>query len=87
MPNQSQMCAKAISILDSRYLVLRVLDGILADELELDKLQQLFCVRDTLKHGTQVEQCLLVVDGGERSKSVALACRVVLGFEECGNEL
>lgn len=69
------------------YLVLGVLDGILADELELDKLQQLLCVRDAVEDGAQVHEGPVVVDARESGECVPLAGGVGLGLEEGTDEL
>lgn len=73
--------------IEPSYLILGVLDGIFADELELHQLEQLLCVGDTLEDGTQVDQGLLVIYAGESSEGVSLACGVALGLEECVDEV
>lgn len=63
------------------------MDRVFPDKLELDQLQEFLGVRNAIKYGAQVSQCLVVADAGEGSKAVPLARRVALAFEECGNEV
>lgn len=69
------------------YLILGVCDSILANEFELGKLQQLVCVGDTFKDGTQVFESFVVADRGQSSEGVSLARSVTFGFQESLEEL
>lgn len=69
------------------YLVLRVLDGIFPDELQLDQLQELIRVGYPIKGTTQVFKCLLMADTDERSEGVSLAGVIALRLEEGGDEI
>jgi hypothetical protein len=63
-------------------LVLRVGNCVLANELQLNKLEQLIRVGDTLKDGAQVLESLIMADGNQSGESVSLAGSVTLGLEE-----
>lgn len=69
------------------YLVLRVLDSILSDELQFDQLEQLLCIWDSVEDGAQIYEGLLVVYAGQGGEGVPLACGVALGLEECSNQV
>lgn len=60
------------------YLVCRIGDGVLTDELQLDQLQQLICVGDTLENGAQIFEGLVVANGGESGKCIPLAGGITL---------
>lgn len=45
-------------------LVLGVLNSILADKLELDELQKLLCIRNTIKDRAKVDESSIMVDAG-----------------------
>jgi hypothetical protein len=65
---------------------LGVLDSIFSNELKLDKLKKLFCVRDSLENGTEIKQGSIMVDASESSKAVPSADTVALSLKESGNK-
>ena len=63
------------------------MDSILSDEFELDKLKQLFCVRDAFEHRTKVDQGSIMVDAGESGETISSADSIALSLEECRNKI
>jgi hypothetical protein len=62
------------------------LDSILSDKFELDKLKQLFCVRDAFEHRTKVDQGSIVVDASKSGETISSANPIALSFKECRNK-
>lgn len=69
------------------HLVLGVLHSILADELELDQLEELFRVGNPLKDRAEVYQSPVMVDGGKGGKGIPLAGGVGFALEEGADEV
>ena len=63
-------------------LVLGVDGRVLANELEICQLEQWIGIWNGIELFVQVLQRLIMIDGHESQKSVALACRFVLLFQK-----
>lgn len=70
-----------------RYFVLRILDRVLSNKLQLYELKQFIGVLYTIKNPTQICQCFLVTHRAKGCKSIALAGMITFIFEKCVNEL
>lgn len=64
------------------YLVLGILDCILADKFKLHQLQQLLCVGNSLKNGAEIDQGNIMVDRRQGSECVPLARSIRLALEK-----
>jgi hypothetical protein len=67
-------------------LVLGVLNRILANELEFDKLKKLLCIGNAFKNGTEVNEGSIVVNANKSGKTIPSANTVTLSLEESRNE-
>lgn len=69
------------------HLVLRVLDSVLANELELHQLQQLFRVGNALEDLAEVCKSLVMIYASKGGKGIALAGGVALALQEGSDQL
>jgi hypothetical protein len=64
------------------YLVLAVLNGILANKLQLRQLEKLFCVGYAIEYLAEIGESFVMAYGHEGGKGISLARRVVFFQEE-----
>lgn len=69
------------------YLILRVLNGIFADELQFNQLQKLIGIWNSVKYTAQIRKGLVMTYAHKRCECVALASMITLGLQECSYQL
>lgn len=69
------------------YLILRILDSILPYELQLDQLEKLIRIWDSIKYTAEICQSSLVTDADQRRECVPLARMIAFALQECGYQL